>query len=74
MHRFIAEVAKHLSFEAMKYEDAIECPEHPGQHDHVAVWHHTSSDEFYVCKKDDSRNGSIDQKYHIWNEADTCGI
>ena len=67
-HNSIAAVAKHLSFEAMKYEDAIECPEHPGQHDHVAVWHHTP-DEEYVCKKDDSRNGPVDQKYHLWREA-----
>ena len=70
VHRSIAEVTKCLSFEAMKYEDAIECPAHPGQHDHVAVWHHTP-DEFYACKKENSRNGSIDQKYHVWNKAGT---
>ena len=53
-----------LSFENMMYEDAIECPQHPGQHDHVAVWHH-APDEYYACKMEDFRNGPIDQKYNI---------
>ena len=68
VHKTIDEVAKCLSFDAMKYEAAIECPEHPGRHDHVAVWHHTPN-EFYVCKKDNSITGHIDQKYHIWSTA-----
>ena len=74
VYKSIAEVAKRLSFEDMKYEDAIECPEHPGQHDHVAVWYHTPDEEYYECKTENFRNGPIDQKYHIWRGEGTCGV
>ena len=73
VYKSITDVAKCLSFQDMMYEDGIECPEHPGQHDHVAVWHHTP-DEFYACKKENFTNGPIDQKYHIWNEPGTLDI
>ena len=64
----IAAVRKCLSFSHIKYDNAIECPEHPGQHNHVAVWHHTPDEEYYECKKDNFRRGPIHQKYQIWNK------
>ena len=57
-------VVKNLAFDGMRYKEAIECPAHPREHDHVAVWH-PPPDNCYQCVKEDANTGEIEYVYHV---------
>lgn len=63
----IETIVKRLSFNDMKYCDAIECPAHPEEYNHVAVWHQSPHD-LYECKRENRKTGQIDQRYYVWKK------
>ena len=53
----------------MTFKDAIECPDHPGQLDHVAVWLPPPKQNRYKCTKITTKNGEVNKRYNTWREA-----
>ena len=67
----ISAVVKRLNFGDMKYYDAIECPDHQDEHDHVAKWHPPPKD-CYQCEKENKNNGRIKHEYYVWTKKGMC--
>ena len=69
----IAAVVKRLNFGDMKYYDAIECPNHQDEHDHVAKWH-PPPQNCYECEKENKITGKINNEYYLWKKQGMCHI
>ena len=65
VHGWISTIADKLSYRNLKFEDAINCPQHPQEH-HVALWH-KDKDE-YECTHDPTITQHIPEDHKIWME------